>query len=221
LEKQIIAIGSGGFGAEGYPSIIDKYILEQCKKKSPKICFLPPADDEIGYSLKFFQNFSKYSANLSWLSLFNPQTADLESYLQDNDIIYVGWGNTKSMLALWREWKVDSILRKAYDKGTILCGISAGAICWFDYGYSDSIPDKYTEIKGLGILEGILNVHQKKQSIREKEFEKIVYNYSVGYGLQDNITLHFKNEILYKALSINEGSKGYIYKNNNKTEIKF
>ena len=220
MKKQIIAFSLGGFSTEGYPSVVDKYILEQCDKEVPSICFLPhTTDDAMRYSQKFFENFSKYNAKLSWLSLFKPQSDDIEDYLLSKDIIYVGGGNTKSMLALWKEWNVDSILKKAYDNGTILCGISAGAICWFDYGYSDSILNNYIELKGLGILEGILNVHQKEQGSREQEFEKIVYNHNIGYGLQDNMVLHFVNANLYKAFSIDNSSKGYVYKNNKKEEI--
>lgn len=220
LEKQIIAFSTGGFSTDGYPSVVDRYILKQCHKPIPKICFLPHASDNaIAYSQKFFESFSKYDTKMSWLSLYKPQSSDMESYLLNNDIIYVGGGNVKSMLALWREWGLDSILKKAYENGIILCGVSAGAICWFDYAYSDSIPNKYTEVKGVGILKGILNVHQVKESKREKDFENVVYNYSNGYGLQDNTLLHFKNDNFYKAFSVDGFSKGYIYKNKIKTEI--
>lgn len=220
MEKQIIAFSSGGFSTEGYPSIVDNYILKQCTKVCPKICFLPHATDNAQeYSQKFNLNFSKYDAKLSWLSLFKPQTLDIESFLIDNDIIYVGGGNIRSMLALWREWGLDSILKKAYDNGTMLCGISAGAICWFDYGYAVLKPNEHIELKGLGIIKGILNVHQTELSKREEDFEKIVYKYNVGYGLQDGIVLHFKNENLFNAFSTNVTSKGYIYKNNSKEEI--
>lgn len=218
--RQVIAFGYGGFSTESYPSVVDTYILEQCHKENPRICFLPTAsENETSYALKFYDNLKHYNAQLSWLSLFKPQTNDIGDYLLSSDIIYVGGGNTKSMLAIWRGWGIDTILKRAYENGIILCGISAGATCWFDYCFSEEIPDTFTELKGLGIIEGILNVHQEALGAREKEFERIVYNYSIGYGVQDNYVLHFIDKSLSRAFSIDGVSKGYIYKAGNKVEI--
>ena len=84
----------------------------------------------------------------------NPTPPTLPIFLLQQDVIYVGGGNTKSMLALWREWGVDRILRQAWQQGTVLSGVSAGAICWFEQGLTDSIPGKLTPLGCLGFLPG-------------------------------------------------------------------
>jgi peptidase E len=213
METQIIGSSSGGIA-------LDRYILKQCQHATPKVCFLPHAPaDPVAASLSFYEKFSKFDAKLSTLSLFAPHTPDLEGFLLEQDIIYVAGGNTRSMLALWREWELDSFLTKAYHNGTILTGISAGAICWFEHAFSQTVQD-CRALKGLGILQGILNVHQKKEGTpRQESFERIVDQYSVGYGLEDHTALHFKNGVLYKALSVDETSTGYIHRGDRKEEL--
>ncbi len=137
--KQIIALGGGGFSMEPENSLLDKYILQQSMKKNPKICFLATASgDSENYISRFYHFFEKQDCQPSHLSLFNPSTRNIESFLLDKDIIYVGGGNTKNLLVLWKEWGLDTILKKAWEQGIILAGISAGSICWFEEGVTDS-----------------------------------------------------------------------------------
>ncbi|TES55669.1 hypothetical protein E2L07_07035 [Halalkalibacterium halodurans] len=140
--KQIIALGGGGFSMEPENPLLDTYILDQCTKANPKICFIPTASgDSEHYITKFYDFFGKQDCQPSHLSLFRPPTRDLESYLLDKEILYVGGGNTKNLLILWKEWGLDSILRKAWKEGILLAGISAGSICWFEEGGTDSYGD--------------------------------------------------------------------------------
>ena len=138
--KQIIAIGGGGFGHYA-STLLNQYILKQAGKPSPKICFLPQASAESkDYIVNFYETFSRLGAQPSWISLFGRVEPSWEEHLLSQDIIYVGGGNTRSMLALWREWGIDAVLREAYERGIILSGTSAGAICWFEQGITDSGP---------------------------------------------------------------------------------
>src|SRR5690606_35776308 len=100
--SQIIAMGGGGFSSEPNNLLLDEYVLRQTGKANPKICFTSPACDD-AYALRFYTAFSQLNCRPSHLSLFKAPTADLASYLLDQDVIYVGGGNTRSMLALWRE----------------------------------------------------------------------------------------------------------------------
>ena len=102
-KRQIIAMGGGGFSMEPDNLALDRYILEQTGKSRPVVCFLPTASgDADGYIVKFYSAFTKLDCQPSHLSLFRPPTADLEPFIFENDVIYVGGGNTRSMLALWR-----------------------------------------------------------------------------------------------------------------------
>jgi aminopeptidase N len=129
--KQIIAIGGGGFGREIGELKIEKYIVKQSNKSNPKICFIPTATgDDQGYIDNFYKAFNSLNCVTSHIDFFK-RTIDLESHILEQDIIYVGGGNTKSMLAVWKEWELDSILKNAYENNIIMSGVSAGAICWF------------------------------------------------------------------------------------------
>ena len=127
--RQIIAMGGGGFSMEPDNPLLDHYILKQAETANPKICFLPTASgDSEQYISRFYSFFNDQNCDPSHLSLFNPPSRDLESFVLEKDILYVGGGNTKNLLALWKEWGLDSILRKAWEEGVILAGLSAGAI---------------------------------------------------------------------------------------------
>lgn len=134
-QKQIVAMGGGGWGMEPNNPLLDWYIYELSGKAEPKICFLPTASgDSEEYIERFYRHFVPKPAHLSHLSLFKPPTSDLENLVLNQDIIYVGGGNTKNLIALWKEWQLDKIFRTAWDRGIILCGLSAGSICWFEEG---------------------------------------------------------------------------------------
>jgi dipeptidase E len=141
IRKQIIAMGGGGFSMEPDNPLLDQYIVTQAHQANPSVCFFPHAtDDAVRYSFNFYKAFSKLKARPTYLSLFTPPTADLESFILEQDVIYVGGGNTKSMLALWREWDLDKILFKAYQYDVVLARLSAGANCWFRQFSTDSVP---------------------------------------------------------------------------------
>lgn len=158
--EQIITLGGGGFSMEPDNLALDQYILDQTDAKTPKVCFLGQASGESqDYALRFYRAFTSLLAHPSHLSLFQPHTADIEDFIMSQDVIYVGGGNTKSMLALWREWNLDTILQKALQHGTILAGISAGCICWYESGTTDSIPGKLSVLPCLGYLKGSCSPH--------------------------------------------------------------
>lgn len=112
--KQIVAMGGGGFSMEPDNPLLDQYILDQSGAKWPKICFVPTASgDAEGYIERFYRAFGKLKCVPSHLSLFRSEIADLEGFVLSQDVIYVGGGNTRNLLVLWREWELDRILRSA------------------------------------------------------------------------------------------------------------
>src|ERR1700722_5767695 len=131
-KKQIIAMGGGSFGATSEKPMLELYALAQTRKSNPSICFLPTATgDSPVYIAKFYATFVKQCCRPTHISFFD-RTPRLREILLEQDLIYVGGGNTKSMLAVWREWHLPQILRQAWNSGIVLAGVSAGAICWFD-----------------------------------------------------------------------------------------
>ena len=205
--RQIIAIGGGGFGRSIKDLKIEKYIVDQCTKANPNICFIPTAtgDDE-GYINNFYKAFDSLNCNTSHINFFK-RTINLESHIKDQDIIFVGGGNTKSMLAIWREWGLDKLLSESYQKGTILSGVSAGAICWFEKGITDSFAEKLEILDCLGFVNGVACPHFDEEKEREPFVKEIIESQRINscICIEGNCAFHIKNDCDY--ISINFGNK--------------
>jgi dipeptidase E len=213
--KQIIAMGGGGFSMEPENPLLDRYILNLSEKDKPNVCFIPTASgDSQGYIDRFYHYFEKESASPSHLSLFKPHTSDLESYILKKDIIYVGGGNTKNLLVLWKEWGLDKILRIAWEKGIILAGLSAGSICWFEEGVTDSVLGELTSLPCLGFLKGSNCPHYDGESERRPSFHRLIRNGEImeGIAADDGIALHYKDDKLYRVVSSRPYAKAYSVK---------
>ncbi len=212
MDKQIIAIGGGGFGRNPGNGTIEKYILDQSDKNRPNICFIPTAtgDDE-SYKVSYYATLTKLNCTPTHIDFFK-RTTDLEKLIKDQDIIFVGGGNTKSMLAVWCEWGLDKILKKAYQNGTIMCGVSAGAICWFEKGVTDSWADKLNIMNCLGFMKGSCCPHYDEEPERKPSLSKFIENKDIQncYAIEGGCALHIKNEEVYSAISF-RGKKNTFY----------
>ena len=174
--KNIVAIGGGGFGRSLGNLIIEKYIISLTNKKRPKICFIPTASgDNDLYKLNFYRAFSKLNCETSHLDFFK-RTEDFEEKILNQDIVFVGGGNTKSMLAIWRDWNLDKTLKTAYDKGIVMSGVSAGAICWFERGITDSYANKLEILNCLGFISGVACPHFDEEKEREPYVSNLLNN---------------------------------------------
>lgn len=210
--QQIIAMGGGGFSMEPDNPALDLYIMQQARRPRPTVCFLGQASGEsYEYMVNFYRAFSDLNCTPSHLSLFKPHVSDLARYLKSKDIIYVGGGNTKSMLALWREWHLDEILREACTDGTVLAGISAGAICWFEQGLTDSIPGQQTALPCLGYLKGSCSPHYDGEAERRPAMQRMVASGEMmaGHAFDDGAAGHFIDGELHKVVSSRPNAKGY------------
>ncbi|MBY8912737.1 Type 1 glutamine amidotransferase-like domain-containing protein [Bacillus sp. YC2] len=201
--KQIIAMGGGGFSMEPDNLLLDQYLLEQSVRSEPKVCFLPTASgDAENYIRRFYQAFQTLQCKPSHLSLFKPPSSHIRSFLMDKDIIYVGGGNTRNMLVLWKEWGLDRILREAWKNGIILAGLSAGAICWFEEGVTDSIGE-LTALKALGFLPGSFCPHYDGEKNRRPAYHRLISEKRLqgGYAADDGAALHYIGDQLFRAVS--------------------
>ena len=207
----IIAIGGGGFGRNPNQLKIEKYIIEQSPVVKPKICFIPTAsaEDKV-YTVNFYTAFCQLNCTPMHINFFQ-RTPRLDSILNKQDIIYVGGGNTKSMLAVWREWKLDKLLVKAYKRGAILCGVSAGAICWFEKGVTDSWASNLNIMDCMGFLVGCCCPHYNGEADRKPSVEKFLLDGVVEscYALDDGSALHYKNGNIHTAVSFYKGANAY------------
>ena len=216
--KNIVAIGGGGFGRSLGSLEIEKYVISLINKKRPKICFIPTASgDSILYKLNFYRAFSKLNCITSHIDLFS-RTENLEEKVLTQDIIYVGGGNTKSMLAVWKEWNLSKILQNAYEKGIVMSGVSAGAICWFEKGVTDSFAKELNIIDCLGIVNGIACPHFDEEKEREPYVNDLIQREIIEscICIEGNCALHIKNDFEYSSIDFGNGKKSYrVTKENN------
>ncbi|MBT4827606.1 MAG: peptidase E [Candidatus Marinimicrobia bacterium] len=198
----IIAIGGGGFGRNPNHRKIEKYILELTGKEKPNVVFFPTASAENqDYIIKFYKCFTKMNCEPSHVTFFQ-RTPRLDSIINKADVIYVGGGNTKSMLAVWQEWKLDKLLLKAYNNGKILCGVSAGAICWFEQGITDSWASNLNVMDCLGFLPEMACPHYQEEKDRKPDVHKMLKQGKCGPGwaIDGGAAIHFKNGKYYKSI---------------------
>ena len=217
FSKNIVAIGGGGFGRSLGNLKIEKYIVSLVNKKVPKICFIPTASgDNDLYKLNFYRAFSKLNCETSHIDFFS-RTEELEEKILSQDIVYVGGGNTKSMLAVWREWNLDKYLLKAYNKGTVLAGVSAGAICWFDQGITDSWASSLNVIDCLGLIPGTCCPHYDSEKDRKPSVHKFIKGGKIKftYAIEDGAAMHFIENKPFKNISFFKDSKVYNVKEKN------
>jgi peptidase E len=212
--RHIIALGGGGFSMEPDNPLLDQYILDATGKPRPKVCFLGQASgDDPRYAFNFYAAMAKRDVEPSHLSLFQtPPRNDMRAFLLAQDVIYVGGGNTKSLLALWRAWELDSILREAYECGVVLAGISAGANCWFEECVSDSVAPQLSAYRDcLGFLPGSFCPHYDGEAQRRPAYHRLIANGEIkdGIACDDSAAAHYVDGELARVVSSRPNAKGY------------
>jgi len=212
MAKQIVAIGGAGLSVEPDGLLLEKYILGLTDAASPKICYLGTAsgNEQTGID-HFYDVAGRLTCTPTHLSLFKPSTNDLAGLLLVQEIIYVGGGSTKNLLALWRDWGVDAIMHDAYERGIILCGVSAGSICWFGQGTTDSLFGPLTPIRCLGFLPGSNSPHYDGEPERRPTYHRLIASGAIedGYAADDGVGLHFIDGTLHKAISSRPDARAY------------
>ena len=209
--KQIIAIGGGGFGREIKDLKIEKYIVDQSTNTNPSICFIPTATgDDTTYIENFYKTFDSLGCKTSHLDFFK-RTIKIKEHIDNQDIIFVGGGNTKSMLAVWKDWGLDNILKNAYENGTIMSGVSAGAICWFEKGITDSWKDHQSILPCLSFVKGVCCPHYDEEPERIPYVKEILQEKKINkcIAIEGFCALHLIND--EPRYSINFGKENKCY----------
>ncbi|HXC23041.1 MAG TPA: peptidase E [Solirubrobacteraceae bacterium] len=212
---QIVALGGGGFSMEKDSSLLDDYVLSLLGSGRPRVCFLPTASgDADHYVVRFYRRFSAH-CEASHISLFRRDQGgagveeDLSSHLLGQDLIYVGGGNVVSMLGVWRAHGLDEILRRAWREGIVLCGPSAGSLCWFEEALS-AFHGPPRRVRGLGLLPYSNCVHYDAEPARRAEYHSLVgEGMRHGFAVDDGVALHFHDTQLARVVSSRPDGHAY------------
>ncbi|HEX4593162.1 MAG TPA: peptidase E [Bryobacteraceae bacterium] len=226
MPKVIVAIGGGEIRTRG-TAPIDREIIRLSNKKNPKLLFVPTASSDSERYWKhvqeYFGDFLKCKTDVLFLVREQPSREQIRTKILSADIIYVGGGNTLQMMRLWRRLGVDKLLKAAYENGTVLAGISAGSICWFESGHSDSMSFynprkwKYINVRGLGLIPGIHCPHYNSRTRgvpRRKQFRDMIRKTGgVGIAIENNCAIEFIDGRFYKVIVSKSYARAYrVYK---------
>jgi dipeptidase E len=210
--RHIVALGGGGFLMEPDNPLLDDFILSLTRKRHPKVCFVPTASgDNDNYVARFYRNFDASRCSPSHLPLFHGHLPELTRFLCEQDAIYVGGGNTANMLAVWRVHAMDKALATAWRKGVVLSGISAGGICWFEAGITDSFGSRLAPFRnGLGFLKGAFCPHYDGENERRPALHRELRNgFPATIAADDGVGLHFVGTRLAEAISSRPEAHAY------------
>jgi peptidase E len=203
-------MGGGGLEATG-PLL--RFALGLARREHPRVCFIGTASgDSDGYTAAFYRAFSPLDCLPCDLTLFDRGVEDLAAFVREQDVFYVGGGNTASLLAVWRAHGLDSLLREAESAGTVLTGASAGMNCWFEASTTDSFGrDKLAPLHdGLGLIPGSACPHYDAEVGRRPLYhELIAAGFPAGYAADNQAALHFQEGGLIEAVSCSETAKCY------------
>lgn len=209
-QRLIFAMGGGGFTMEPANPLLDDYVLTLTQAKQPRVLFLPTASGDTTTQINaFYARFGGRACVPTHVSLF--RLGDLERPLAEivleHDIVYVGGGSMRNLLAIWSAHRLDELLIQAWRKGTVLAGISAGAMCWFEGGVTCSSGEP-EPMAGLGLLEGSLTVHADGEPERLPVWLRSVREGSLpgGWAADDGVGLLFRGQRLAQVVSSRPGA---------------
>src|SRR3954471_106459 len=213
---QIVAFGGGGFSMESGNPLLDDYVLEATGVERPKVCFIPTASgDADHYVVRFSRRFASV-ADTSHVSLFRRDKGagavegDLESHLLDQDLIYVRRRSALVLLGTWRAHGLAGIIKRAWRRGVLLCGLSAGSLCWFSEAVT-AFHGPPEPVRGLGLLPHSNCVHYDGEAARAEVFKDMIASGQMreGYAAEDGAALHFEGRELLRVVSSRPNPRAY------------
>jgi dipeptidase E len=210
--RRIVAFGGGGFSMERGNTLLDDYVLGLTGKPRPKVCFLPTASgDADHYIVHFYRAFGADRCEPSHVSLFRRECSvgDVHEHLLTRDLIYVGGGSVISLLGTWRAHGLDETLRRAWEQGVVLCGLSAGSLCWFEEAVT-AFHGPPKAVRGLGLLPWSNCVHFDAEPQRCRAYrDMLAAGMPEGYALEDGAAVEFVGEQLARVISSRRGARAY------------
>ena len=215
-DRVIVAMGGGGFSMPPDNGRLDAFLLALAKERSgrerPRICFVPTAAGDDNWAVARFYGAFARSADASHLALFFRTVEDVDAFLLDQDLVFIGGGNTVNMLAIWRQHGVDGALLAAREAGVVMSGMSAGAICWFEGFTTDSFGPELRPVRdGLGVLPGSFVPHYHGEAQRRPLFHRLVADGTLpgGFAVDDGAALVFRGTELVEGVSAMAGASAF------------
>lgn len=206
---QIVGLGGHDLGAE-LSRPLEDWLLGLTGKERPRVLFVPTASaEDADYTLRCYDAFAG-RADVSHLDFFPWPPAELRDFVLAHDLVYVGGGNTANMLAIWREHGMDEIAREAWQAGVVLCGTSAGMICWFEAGVTDSFGPQLEGMECLGLIPGSACPHYDGEELRRPRYHELVSGgLPGGWAADDSVALHFEGWELRDVVTAIPGKAAY------------
>jgi peptidase E len=208
VPRHIVACG----GQQLQHLALTSYVLSLVGRPRPKVLLIPTASgDDPAYLLTFYQHLAGLSCEPSHLALFHRTIGDIDGLIRAQDVVIVGGGNTANMLAIWRLHGVDEALRKAYADGTVLTGASAGCICWFEAGITDSFSPELGPLRdGLGLLAGSACPHYDSEVRRRPVYQReVATGFPAGVALEDAVAARYDDERLFEIVSARPDGRAF------------
>jgi peptidase E len=208
MERHIV--GLGGTGTPEESELLWRYVLEVVGKPRPRMLFVPTASaDHEGYALWFYERFAR-RADVSTLMTFPWPPENLRELVLEQDAICVSGGNTANMLAIWRVHGIDVLMREAWEKGVVLWGASAGMICWFEAGVTDSFGPNLAGMDCLGFLAGSACPHYDGEKQRRPRYRDLVDNgFPEGIAADDGVAVHYVGTEVSEIVTCRHGAAAY------------
>jgi dipeptidase E len=204
-DQTIVPIGGGKF-CDG----LARFLIGLSGKVRPRLLYIGTASaEDPEQALRSYDRFGQV-AEVSRLEFFPWPPEDLRSTVLDQDLVFVGGGNTANMLAIWRLHGVDELLAEALEAGVVLAGSSAGGICWFEQGVTDSFGPQLERMDCLGFLSGSFCPHWDDEEQRRPRYHGLLKDgLAAGYAADAGVGLHFVDRELQEAVGCDEGSGAY------------
>ena len=219
-KKQIIAIGGGGF-THNEDRDLDQFFVDKISKENASIGFLPTAsNDETKKTELFYKRFKNSNFKVSHFNLVSS-VKGFENWISNLDAIYVGGGNTKFMLELWKKNNLFETFKKVYSSGVILSGVSAGAACWFDYFLTDSDGPGFKPLRGIGLISGSFTPHYSDAK-RANNYRENIKNKTLpsGIAVDDGVAVLFIDGKPTEVYSSRESHDAYFVDQNKQLNLK-
>jgi dipeptidase E len=197
----------------GTDPALDELVLGLVRTPRPRICLLPTAGGDSEHQIRrFYETYQDRLCEPTHISLFRlgREPVPLREHLLSQHAIYVGGGSMVNLLAIWRAQGLDAILRDAWEAGIVLAGLSAGSMCWFEYGVSTSHGHP-APVRGLGFLPGSNSVHHDSEPARRPVYLEAVRSGEIppGYAADDGAALIFRGRALHEVVSGRRDARVY------------
>ena len=212
--RHIVAIGGAGFSTQPDNLLLERFILSLARTSPPRVCFVPTASgDSEGYVMRFYRAFGQLDCRPADLPLFERTVDDMEEFVLEQDVVYVGGGSTANLLAVWRTHGLDRVLERAWREGVVLSGVSAGMNCWFSASVTDSFSSSHLSAlhDGVGLIPASSCPHYDSEEHRRPTYRRLVQSGELppGWAAEDGVALVFEGTELREVVCSRPDAAGY------------